>query len=154
MAWEVWSSKPFFLKRDAQNWYDCRPAKNCTFVRCMWSLYDGQVALDFPISPAENHWRVGMQVLKYIKGTLEYGISYTKGNTLIGFCDLDWAEDVDGWTSVTSYYFSLGFGVVSWVSEKQLMVALSSTKAKYKLSCFASCEAVWLRRTLWDMGVV
>ncbi len=32
-------------------------------------------------------------------------------------------------------------------------MALSSTEAKYKAACFASCEAVWLRRILGDMGV-
>ena len=92
-----------------------------------------------------------MHVLKYIKGTLDYSITYTKGNTLTGFCDSDWARDVDSRRSMTGYYFSLGSGAVSWVSKKQPTVAFSSTKAEYKLSCFASCEAVWLRRILGDV---
>ena len=32
-------------------------------------------------------------------------------------------------------------------------MALSSTEAEYKAACFASCEAVWLRRIIWHMGV-
>ena len=55
----------------------------------------------FSNKPQENHWRAGMQVLKYIKGTLDYGITYTKGNTLTGFCDSDWAGDVDSRRSVS-----------------------------------------------------
>ena len=83
-----------------------------------------------------------MRVLKYNKGMLEYGITYIKGNILIGFCDSDWERDVDNRRSVTSYYFSLGSRVVSWVSKKQPTVALSSTEAEYKSTCFASCKAV------------
>ena len=52
------------------------------------------------------------------------------------------------------YYFSLGSGVVSWVNKKQSIVALSSNKAEYKSSCFASCEAVWLRMILGEMGAM
>ena len=95
-----------------------------------------------------------MRVLKYIKGTLEYGITYTKGNTLTRLCDSDWVGDVDSKRSVIGYYFSLGSGVVSWVSTKQYTVALSSIEAEYIVACFASYEAIWLRRILGDMGVV
>ena len=95
-----------------------------------------------------------MRVLKYIKGMLEYGITYTKGNTLARFCDLDWVGDVDSRRSVSGYCFLLGSGVVSWVSKKQPMIALSSIKVEYKSTCFASCEVVWLRKILGDMGVV
>ena len=73
-----------------------------------------------------------MWVLKYIKGMLEYGITYTKGNTLTRFHDLDWAGDVDNKRSVTYYYFSVRYGIVSWVSKKQPTVALSSSEAEYK----------------------
>ena len=37
----------------------------------------------------ENHWHAGKRVLRYIAGTLDYGITYTRGgdHTLVGFCD-------------------------------------------------------------------
>ena len=95
-----------------------------------------------------------MRVLKYIKGTLDYGITYTNGNTLTGFCDSNWVGDVDSRRSVIGYCISLGSGVVSWVSEKQPTIAFYSTEAEYKSACFASYEAVWLRRILGDMGAM
>ena len=106
--------------------------------------------------PRESHWHAGKRVLRYITGTLDYGITYTRGGdiTLVGFCDSDWAGDIDGRRSVTGYCFSLGSGVISWISKKQPTVALSSTEAEYKAACFASCEALWLRRLLGDMGAV
>lgn len=106
--------------------------------------------------PRESHWHLGKRVLRNITGTLDYGITYTRGGdiTLVGFCDSDWAGDIDGKRSMTSYCFSLGSGVISWISKKQPKVALSSTKAEYKAACFASCEALWLRKLLGDMGAV
>ena len=44
----------------------------------------------FSNQPRENHWKAGMHVLKYVKGTLEYGITYKVGKTLAGYCDSDW----------------------------------------------------------------
>ncbi|MCO5611074.1 hypothetical protein L7F22_065324 [Adiantum nelumboides] len=90
------------------------------------------------------------------QGTLDYGITYTRGgdSTLVGFCDSDWAGDIDGRRSVIGYCFSLGSGVISWISKKQPTIALSSTEAEYKAACFASCEALWLRRLLGDMGAI
>ena len=109
----------------------------------------------FSNKPRESHWSAGMRVLKYIKGTLNYGILYgPRINTLNGYCDSDWAGDCDSRKSVSGYCFLLGFGVFSWISKKQPTVALSSTEAEYKAACFAACEAVWLRRILVDMGVV
>lgn len=110
----------------------------------------------FSNKPHENHWHAGKRVLRYIAGTLDYGITYTRGgdSNLVGFCDSDWAGDIDGRRSVTGYCFSLGSGVISWISKKQPTVALSSTEAEYKAACFASCEALWLRRLLGDMGAV
>ena len=35
--------------------------------------------------PRQNHWQAGMRLLKYLKGTLHYGIAYGKGNTLNSF---------------------------------------------------------------------
>jgi hypothetical protein len=38
-----------------------------------------------------------------------------------------------------------------WI-KKQPTVSLSSTEAEYKALCTATCEAIWLRRILEDVG--
>ena len=79
-------------------------------------------------------------------------ITYTTGKDLIDFCDSDWARDMDSTRSMIGYCLSLGSRIVSWVSKKQPTIALSSTEAEYKSTCFAFCEVVCLRRILGDMG--
>jgi hypothetical protein len=54
--------------------------------------------------------------------------------------------------SITGYAFSIGSGVITWSSKKQNTVSLSSAEAEYQAMCAATCEAVWLRRLLQDVG--
>jgi hypothetical protein len=46
----------------------------------------------------------------------------------------------------------LDLGSMSWSSKKQPIVSLSSTEAEYKALCSATCEAIWLRKILEDVG--
>ena len=108
----------------------------------------------FSNKPKETHWKAALRVLKYIVGTLNYGIFYKPTiDELSGYCDSDWAGDSDSRKSVSGYCFSIGSGAVSWTSKKQPTVALSSTEAEYKAACIAACEVVWLRRILMDVAV-
>ena len=89
-----------------------------------------------------------------MKGTIDFGIEYTNDFDveLTGFSDSDWVGDLDDMKSTTGYAFSIGSGIVSWRSKKQPTVSLSSTEAEYKALCTATCEAIWLRRILEDVG--
>jgi hypothetical protein len=44
--------------------------------------------------------------------------------------------------------FSLGSGMISWLSRKQTSLALSTTEAEYITASVTSCEAVWLLKFL------
>ena len=61
-----------------------------------------------------------------------------------GFVDMDWVRDLDQRRSASGYVFNLFGGVVSWMSKKQSVVALSTTKAEYMAATHASKEVVWL----------
>ena len=49
--------------------------------------------------------------------------------------------------------FNLFGGAVSWMSKKQSVVALSTTKAEYMAATHARKEAVWLQRLCSSMGL-
>ena len=67
----------------------------------------------FSSKPRETHWRAGLRILKYLKGTLEYGITFQYGETMSGYCDSDWAGDIDSRKSVTGHCFLLGSSIFS-----------------------------------------
>lgn len=73
------------------------------------------------------------KVLRYIQGTLDYGIKYEKGKSamLTSYYDSDWAGSEDDMSITSGYAFSFGFGVFSWTSVKQQRVALSTAEAEY-----------------------
>ena len=84
----------------------------------------------FSNKPHGSHWNAGMRILRYLKGTLSFGITYGAGTSLTGHCDSDWAGDVDSRKSVSGYCFSLGSGVFSWISKKQPTVAQSTSEVE------------------------
>ncbi len=100
--------------------------------------------------PNKEHWAGAKRVLRYLKGTADLGLVYTKSNNsqLRGYSDSDWAGCTDTRRSTSGYVFMLGNNVISWTSKKQPVVALSTTEAEYIALCFATQEAVWLRRLL------
>jgi hypothetical protein len=83
-------------------------------------------------------------VLRYIAGTIDYGLDYVRGDgvNLVGYTDLDWVGCAADRKSTSGCCFGLGSGFVSWFSRKQKSVALSSAEAEYMAASQASCEAI------------
>ena len=107
----------------------------------------------FNVEPKSVHWIAAKHVLRYLAGTVDYGLDYRRSNGvgLVGFTDSDWAGSVSDRKSTSGCCFSLGLAVVSWFSQKQKSVALSSAEAEYMAASQASCEALWLRKLMVDL---
>ena len=69
-----------------------------------------------------------------------------------GFVDADHSGDRDSGRSTTSYVFTVGDTAVSWVSQLQKIVALSTTEAEYVAITEASKEMIWLQRLMEELG--
>ena len=92
-------------------------------------------------------------MLRYIKGTLRYGLKFSvddDGCDLYGFSDADWAGDVDNRRSTSGYVFKVANSTVSCT--KQATVAKSTTEAEYVASSQATQEAIYLRKLLADLS--
>ncbi|XP_037494807.1 uncharacterized mitochondrial protein AtMg00810-like [Jatropha curcas] len=87
----------------------------------------------FMNSPTENHLTAAKRVLRYVRGTAEFGLFYRRlnGVKLLGFSDSDWAGLLDDMKSTTGFCFSLGSAVICWGTRKQVSVAQSTTEAEY-----------------------
>eukprot|EP00253_Pinus_taeda_P027443 PITA_27443 len=78
----------------------------------------------FMQNPHESHWKVAKRILRYVRGTIQFGIHYSaKASLLVGFTDSDWAGDPDDEKSTVGYVFTLGFRPITWACKKQSIVA-------------------------------
>ncbi|XP_050338585.1 uncharacterized protein LOC126765044 [Bactrocera neohumeralis] len=101
----------------------------------------------FSTNPGKVHWVTVKRVMRYLKGTIDSGIVYSREvNDLTGYCDADWASDLDERRSTTGYMFKLQGGPISWCTRRQRTVALSSTEAEFMAMTSAIQEATWLIR--------
>jgi hypothetical protein len=104
----------------------------------------------FLVEPKRVHLVVTNHVMRYIKGTLDCGLSYDGYHDfgLSGYIDSYWDGSFSDRKSTSGCCFSLGSAMISWQSRKQSSIALSTAKVEYIVACSASCEAIWLRKLL------
>ena len=78
------------------------------FVVCLISRYMTR--------PMEIHLQAAKRALRYLKGTVNYGIHYKRGGEgeLLAFTDSDYAGDMEDRKSTSGYVFLMGSSVVSW----------------------------------------
>ncbi|KAL0358403.1 UNVERIFIED_CONTAM: Retrovirus-related Pol polyprotein from transposon RE2 [Sesamum angustifolium] len=107
----------------------------------------------FMQSTSQVHYAAAKRILRYLRGTKDFGIWYKSTNDakLVRYTDSDWAGSVDDMKSTSGYTFSLGSGIFSWASKKQATVAQSSAEAEYIAAAATSNQVIWLRRILEDM---
>lgn len=81
----------------------------------------------------ESHWRTAKRVLRYLAGTINYGLYFEKDKNfeINAFADADWANDITDRKSYTGFVVKLGNCVINWEARKQRCVALSSTESEF-----------------------
>ncbi|KAK2991021.1 hypothetical protein RJ640_005503 [Escallonia rubra] len=116
--------------------------------------YPVGVISQFMQTPRTPHLDAAKRIMRYVKGSLGYGLMYKKGGNFLlsGFSDADWAGDENDRHSTTGYCFNMGSAAISWCSKKQPSVALSSTEAEYIAATMATQECIWLKRLISDIS--
>ena len=102
-------------------------------------------------NPSKDHWLGIKRLLRYIKGTLTYGLKFVANKNecdLHDYADPNWAGDVDTRRSISGYIFKVADATISWSSKKQSTVAKSTTEAEFVALTQASQEEIWPRRLL------
>jgi hypothetical protein len=105
--------------------------------------------------PRHVHLVVAKHVIRYFKGTLDYGLRYVTYHEvgLYGYSDSDWADNIPDQKITSKYCFILGSSMVLWSNKKQSCVALSTIEVEYVAACVARREAVWLWKLLSGLFV-
>jgi hypothetical protein len=96
----------------------------------------------FMEEPRGDHLAAVKRVLRYVAGTRDLGLFYTKQEgppKLTGFSDIDLGGDIDTRRSTSDIVFFLDGNPISWQSSKQKVVALSSCKTEYMAAVAVAC---------------
>ena len=107
----------------------------------------------FMEAPNLEHWGAIKRILRYVAGTTQLGCRFVKGthSELFGFTDSDHAGDIQKRKSTSGVVFFLGSNLITWSSQKQRVVVLSSCESEYIAAATGTCQGVWLSRLLADL---
>ena len=99
--------------------------------------------------PKESHLAATKRILRYLKGTLDYGtlfLAADKGKEckLVEYTDSSRCSDTHDRKPTLGYVFMLGGASIAWSSRKKPLVALSSCEAEYITASVCACQATWM----------
>ncbi|GAB2278532.1 hypothetical protein Dimus_039298 [Dionaea muscipula] len=131
----------------------------------MYCMVSTRPDLSFSISllsrymsnPGPDHWNALKWLLRYLNSSISVGLNFGKWtNTLdlATFVDSDFAGDRDSRKSTTSYCVTLAGNCISWKSQLQPIVALSTTESEYIAITEAFKEALWIQRLLKEIKLI
>ena len=133
----------------------------------MWSAMSARPDIVFAVGylsrfsskPSEQHLKAAKRILAYLKGSIDKVLTLGQldnggHHSLIGYCDADYAGDMETRRSTTGYCFKLLGSAVSWTSIRQSTVATSTCEAEYMALAEAAKEAIWLNRMLQELGFI
>jgi hypothetical protein len=103
--------------------------------------------------PRESHFALIKRILRYIKGTLQFGLSLSRSQShdLVVYSDADWTGCSDTRRSTSGYYVFHSNNLISWSSKRQHTMSLSSAEAEYRGVANVMAEACWLRQLLGEL---
>ncbi|KAH9725216.1 hypothetical protein KPL70_007788 [Citrus sinensis] len=106
-------------------------------------------------NPKTTHFKVTKRILRYIKGTTNFGLlySFSNDNKLVGYSDKDWGGDVDDRKSTTGFVLFMGDTTFTWMSKKQPIVTLFTCEVEYVATTSSVCHAIWLRNLLKKLSL-
>jgi hypothetical protein len=94
------------------------------------------------------------RVLQYVNCTLDRKLVYTdrgpKGE-IVGYGDAAYGDNIDTGRSTQGYAFFLGHSLISWNSNVQSIVALSTAEAEYMCLGHTMKQGLWLRSLLAEL---
>jgi hypothetical protein len=132
-------------------------------------MFAVNVLAQYQEKPTENEWSAMVHILRYLKGTWDFGLFYRKiekqenlsimTNEQIFpsstdpecFADASFANE-EKRKSRSGYLFFMSGAIVTWCSKKQPVISVSSTEAELYALSEAVREGIWIRRLLKELN--
>lgn len=107
--------------------------------------------------PEESHGVALKQVLRYLRGTVSHGLVFKRANGdgaggLVGYSDSSHNVDVDDGKSTTGHIFYFAQCPITWCSQKQETVVLSSCETEFMVATEAAKQAIWLQELFAEIN--
>ncbi|GKB41587.1 ribonuclease H-like domain-containing protein [Tanacetum coccineum] len=95
---------------------------------------DGDPVCLYMHDPLEPHFSALKRILRYVRGTLDYGLQLFSSSTtdLVAYSDADWAGCPTTRRSTSGYCVFLGNNLLSWSSKRQPTLSRSSAEAEFR----------------------
>ena len=97
-------------------------------------------------NPRHKHLQAAKQVVKYVKGTMNAGITFDGSTDLVAYCDSDWAGDRTDRKSTSGGVILAAGGPVWYYCRKQTCTALSSVEAEYVSASETAKGVSWINK--------
>ncbi|XP_073219944.1 secreted RxLR effector protein 161-like [Cicer arietinum] len=109
----------------------------------------------FQSSPKEPHLTAVKRIFRYLIGTTDLGLWYSKGShfDFVAYCDADYAGDKMERKSTSGACQFLWEALIRWSCRKQNTIALSTTEAEYVSAANCCSQVLWIKNQLEDYSV-
>ncbi|XP_059639870.1 secreted RxLR effector protein 161-like [Cornus florida] len=116
---------------------------NCTRPDIIFSV---NLLARYSSAPTRRHWNGIKHILRYLRGTTDMGLFYSKvsSSQLVGYADAGYLSDPHRAYSQTRYVFTYDGTAILWRSMKQTMITTSSNHSEILAIHEASRECFWL----------
>ncbi|XP_060170331.1 uncharacterized mitochondrial protein AtMg00810-like [Lycium barbarum] len=130
----------------------CGALQYLTFTRPDISYVVQQVCL-FMHAPMTEHMEALKWILRYIQGTIDFGMHFYKSSiqSILSYTDVDWGGCPDTRRSTSGYCVFLGDNLISWSSKRQPTLSKSSAEAEYQGVANVVSESCWVRNLLLEL---
>ncbi|GJY31769.1 zinc finger, CCHC-type containing protein [Tanacetum coccineum] len=99
-----------------------------------------------------DHWQAIQRVLKYLKKTMDYSLTYTGYSSILeGYTDASWISNTEDNSSTSGWVFLLGGSAISWASKKQTCITRSTMRKPKFVALAASWNCIKLGRIVGNL---
>lgn len=110
----------------------------------------------FQPNPGQEYWKAAKKVMRYLKKTKGYMLTFQCSNHLkvVGYSDFGFARCQEDLKSISGYVFMMVEGAVSRKSVKKTLMASSTMQTEFGACYGATVQAVWLKNFISGLKVV
>jgi hypothetical protein len=109
----------------------------------------------FVKNPGMQHWHAAKRVLRYLKGTVNMKLIYSKHpspDLFTAYSDANLSGNPDNSRSTGGFAICVGGGATQWGSRLQPHMSMSSTESEYTTASKVGFEIMWMRYLFEELG--